>query len=98
MDNNIIEPISSERVFNELSLEQRLALGFNIAFSDCIIERRKELGWTQAILAEKSGVNRVTIAKLERYQRTASVEVVLKLLYTLGMGIKFVKTEEIQHK
>ncbi len=94
MENNYVEPISSRR-FNELSKEQRLILGFNIAFSDCIIKRRKELGWTQMILAEKSGVNRVTIAKLEKYQRTASIEVMLKLLYTMGLDIKFIERENV---
>lgn len=94
MDNRITGLNSTERILNKLSLEDQLKFGFNIDFAECIIQRRKELGWTQATLAEKSGVNRVTIAKLENFQRTASVEVVLKLLHALGLGIKFVNIEE----
>ena len=93
MDKRIASPNSTERILNELPLEDRLKFGFNIEFSKCIIDKRKELGWTQAMLAEKSGVNRVTIAKLENFHRTASIEVVLKLLYALGMDIKFVDVE-----
>lgn len=94
MDNRITGLNSTERILNKLSLEDQLKFGFNIDFAECIIQRRKELGWTQAMLAEKSGVNRVTIAKLENFQRTASVEVVLKLLHALGLGIKFVNIED----
>lgn len=94
MNNNITSLTSSERIFNELSVDERLKFGFNLEFSKCLIQRRKELGWTQAMLAEKSKVNRVTIARLEKFQRTASIEVVLKLLYALGMGIEFVNCED----
>lgn len=94
MNNKISSPNFPEQVFNELPLDDQLVFKFNIAFSSCLNKRRKELGWTQAVLAEKSGVNRVTIAKLERFQRTASIEVVLKLLYALGMDLKFIDTEQ----
>ena len=60
-----------------------------IEFADCLVKRRKELGWSQDKLAEESGINRVTIAKLETYQRVAGIETVLKLLHTLGMKIQF---------
>ena len=90
MENEFAKINSIEQYVNELSLAERLVFGFNISFSKCICERRKELGWTQATLAEKSGVNLITITNLEGNKRTASIEVVLKLLYALGMSIEFV--------
>lgn len=77
-------------LFNQLSFEDRLKFGFSMNFAKCVIQKRQELGWTQEELAEQSGVNRVTIAKLEKFHRTASIDVVLKLLYALRMEIKFV--------
>lgn len=79
---------------NELSLEDTLKFSFNLKFSKCLIKKRKELGWTQEVLAEKSGVNRVTIAKIEKFQRTASIEVILKLLYALGMSLEIIDLEK----
>lgn len=85
--------ISDDFFSEEITLEDRLRFNFNYKFSKCLVEKRKELGWTQEILAQKSGVSRVTIANLEKLQRTVSVEVALKLLYALGMTIRFADLE-----
>ncbi len=90
MENANITHILSENGLFELSFEDRLKFSFNMEFAKQLVKRRKELGWTQETLAKKSGVNRVTIAKLEKFQRTASVEVILKLLHALGMSIQFI--------
>lgn len=79
-----------ENMIKMFSPEEQLKFEFNYVFSNCVREQRKTLGWTQNELAEKSGVNRVTIAKIEMQQRTVSVEVMLKLLQALGMTIQFV--------
>lgn len=75
----------------ELSTEEQLKFAFNARFSQCIISQRKKLGLTQEALADKSGVNRVTIAKLETHQRLASTDVILKLLDALDLDIQFVE-------
>lgn len=93
MNNNITGKESTEHFFNKLSLENQLRFVFSLEFAECLVKRREELGWTQEQLAEESGVNRVTIAKLETFQRMASVEVMLKLLHTLGMKIQFVEVD-----
>lgn len=80
----------------ELTPEDQLKFAFNARFSQCITSQRKKLGLTQEALADKSGVNRVTIAKLERYQRMASTDVILKLLDALGLDIQFVERSELQ--
>lgn len=86
---------SVEDMINRFSLEDRIKFEFNYIFSKRIKERRKNLGWTQDELAKRSGVNRVTIAKIEMQQRTVSVEVMLKLLYALGLGIQFVDLTDL---
>lgn len=85
--------ISSGRhtAIDNLPKEEVLRFLFNANFAQCLVRRRKELGLTQEALANKSGVNRVTIAKLESYQRLASTEIILKLLDALNMEIQFVE-------
>lgn len=75
--------------FNALSVEDKLKFSFNLEFTMQLLSRRKEFGWTQDELAEKSGVNRVTISKIERFQSMASIEVILKLAHALGMRLSF---------
>lgn len=76
---------------NEISSEDFLRYTFNIQFSKCLVKRRKMLGLTQEDLAKKSGVNRVTIAKIETRQRLASMDIILKLLHALNLEIQFIE-------
>jgi DNA-binding XRE family transcriptional regulator len=62
---------------------------FNDQFSDCIVAQRNKLNLTQEELAKRSGVSRVTIAKIETKQRLAGADVVLKLLDALNLEICF---------
>ena len=78
---------TSDTVRSVLSDEELLKFTFNIQFAKSVIEQRKRLGWTQEELAEKSGVNRVTIAKIEKFQCQAGIDVVLKLLNALNLDI-----------
>jgi len=52
-----------------------------------IRDRRKELGITQPVLAELSGLSKNTIYKLERGQGNPTAKVLLKLLEVLGLEI-----------
>lgn len=92
MNNNIEETIfvgANNSALCNLSLDDKLKFAFNIEFISQLLNRRKELGWTQSELAERSGVNRITISKIERFQRMASIEVILKLAYAVGLAVKF---------
>lgn len=93
MHNTIFDPNTSDAVRSILSDEELLKFTFNIQFAKSVIEQRKKLNWTQEELAEKSGVNRVTIAKIEKFQRQAGIDVVLKLLNALNLDIKFVPND-----
>lgn len=91
MNNNSNIPLGDYANIERLPKEDVARFLFNARFAQCLVQRRKEMGLTQEALAEKSGVNRVTIAKLESFQRLASTEVILKLLDALDMEIQFVK-------
>jgi len=88
-----IDLMHVEDILDRLSLEDRLTFKFNVAFSEMLIQQRTKRGWTQDILAKESGVNRVTISRLERFQHTPSLEVILKLLYALNMTIRFAEKD-----
>lgn len=94
MENKYNKSRDTDFFFNTLSLEHRLRFMFCNTFAECLVRRRSELGWTQDRLAEESGVNRVTIAKIETFQRPASIDIMLKLLYALGLQIQFVEADE----
>lgn len=79
---------------NEISSEDFLRYTFNIQFSKCLARRRQMLGLTQEGLAKKSGVNRVTIAKIETRQRLASMDIILKLLHALDLEIQFIERKD----
>lgn len=52
-----------------------------------IKERRKAMKLTQADLAAASGVNIKTIRSLEKEQRSAGIQVLLKLCDALGLQL-----------
>ncbi len=54
---------------------------------DTIKDRRKELGITQAHLAELAGVSTNTLYKIERGQANPSLHVLNKLTEVLGMEL-----------
>lgn len=45
---------------------------YSRALGNCIYKKRKELRWTQAYLAERSGVTEQTIRKIEHYDAKSS--------------------------
>ncbi len=53
-----------------------------------IMERRKDLGITQARLAELADVNINTLYKLERGQTNPTLEVLVRIADILGMELK----------
>lgn len=53
-----------------------------------IKENRQRLGWTQAQLAEHSGVPRSTISEIEEGIRTPGVDVALKIAHALGAKVE----------
>lgn len=80
-------------ISEDFSKEEQLRFEFNLRLCKFLKNKRKELGLTQASLAQKSGVNRTTIIQLEKFQRTVSLDVMLKLLHALNVYIQFVDIE-----
>ena len=70
---------------------------YSKALGDCIYKKRKELRWTQAYLAERSGVTEQTIRKIEHYDANPQMDVLFSLVNVLQIDpseIFYPKTEE----
>lgn len=70
---------------------------YSRALGDCIYKKRKELRWTQAYLAERSGVTEQTIRKIEHYDANPQMDVLFSLVNVLQIDpseIFYPKKEE----
>ena len=56
---------------------------YSKALGDCIYRKRKELRWTQAKLAERTGVTEQTIRKIEHYDANPQMDVLFSLITVL---------------
>lgn len=56
--------------------------------SENIKSLRKKLGWSQELLAEKTGVSAPYITQIEVGKRTPSLDIVEKLAFALGVEYK----------
>ena len=81
-------------MINKFSPSEIQRFKFFVTLSEYIISKRNELHLTQEELAAQSGVSRVTIARLERFCHTASIDVVFKLLATLDLELKIVDKKD----
>ena len=57
------------------------------SLGQAIRERRKELNYTQAFLAEFTGLSVTFISDVERGKPTAEIGKVIQLLHILGMDV-----------
>ena len=56
---------------------------YSKALGDSVFRRRKTLGWTQADLAETTGVTEQTIRKIEHYNANPQMDVLFSLVRAL---------------
>ena len=82
--------VSFNNFINSIPEKDKQRYLFNLEFAIALKSRREELGLTQEALAQKSGVNRMTINKIEKLNRAASLDLIFKLLDCLGLKICFV--------
>jgi transcriptional regulator with XRE-family HTH domain len=54
---------------------------------------RKERGWSQEVLAEKSGLHRTYVGDIERVERNVSVDNIEKLARAFNVPVKELFTE-----
>jgi HTH-type transcriptional regulator/antitoxin HipB len=63
------------------------------ALGEAIRARRKELHYTQAYLAEFTGLSVTFISDVERGKTTAEIEKVIRLINVLGLNLLVEKRE-----
>lgn len=62
--------------------EARIRIGLQL------LKKRETLGWTQEVLAEKLGVNRSTVAKVENGKWSFSIDYLQKFCEVLNLKIE----------
>jgi len=63
-----------------------------IPLVQAIVARRKELGLSQADLAESCGLKQPAIARLERGYNAPQLDTYLRVAHALGMDLELVKS------
>lgn len=72
---------------NMMTITARQVLAHNIR------QLRKARGWSQEILAEKSGLHRTYVGDIERVERNVSVDNIEKLARAFNVPVKDLFTE-----
>ena len=67
-------------------------------YGDLIKKLRKENGFTQQQLAEKSGISEISIRKYETYERTPKLETIKKLSNALNVPLSTFVSEDVINK
>lgn len=62
-----------------------------VSFGQKVRERRNAMKWTQENLSEKSGINRVSLAKLEKGKQRILFHDAIKLSTILGISLDELK-------
>lgn len=57
--------------------------------ADRMVWKREQLGWSRKDLAEKAGLGRDTIGKLERGERTPRLDTAEKIAAPLGVSVEW---------
>lgn len=65
----------------------------SVSLGQAVRTRRKELNYTQAYIAEFSGLSVTFISDLERGKPTAELEKTLRLISMLGLDVMISKRE-----
>jgi len=72
--------------FLELSAEDSAFVELKLALADYLREIRARKGWTQAHAARRLGSSQSGVAKMEAADASVSLDLLVKLLLTLGVS------------
>ncbi len=80
----LLEEIEQEAVAEgPHAVTELRALDVKYWFLNALIQRRRELGWTQKELADRSGVGQAEISRIERGSRSPTIETYSRLAAAL---------------
>ena len=80
--------IGDARRFLGLTDEEAAFIGLKLALTDCLKQRRLELGLTQTQLAKRLESSQSRVAKMEAGDRTVSLDLLVRSLFAVGMTQK----------
>ena len=81
---------------SEMITEDALQVATVEAVADIVakyVQKREELGITQASLASITGIKQSAISRLESFRAVPQLDTILKLLKPLGLSLAIVKEE-----
>lgn len=90
----MIEWEDVKKELDALDENDRNEISLAVQLSSIIIERRMQLGWSQAELARRAGLKQPAIARLEQNGVIPRLDTLEKILKALGLEIKVVEREE----
>jgi transcriptional regulator with XRE-family HTH domain len=73
---------------------EKKIIEFTADIVDSLIDRRKELNWSQSVLAEKVGMKQSAISRLEGGANIPKLDTIFKVAVALGLKPVFVPDEE----
>jgi DNA-binding transcriptional regulator YiaG len=76
--------VGSVAEFLGLNAEEKLLVEMKLAFAESIKKRRQKLDITQQQFAKKLGSSQSRVAKIEKADRSVSMELLVRSLVTLG--------------
>lgn len=83
-----------KQTLSSIPEEEQHAIDFTAKLVAKIIIRRKDLGWTQAQLAEAAGLKQSAVARIEQVNSIPRIDTLQKLAKAVGMKIDLVIDEQ----
>ena len=78
--------------FFGLTDEEAALVTTKAALAVCLEERRRDLGWSQAVLAERLGSGQSRIAKIEAAHSSVSIDLMIRALLATGANMAQIGT------
>lgn len=83
-----------KQTLSSIPKDEQHAIDFTAKLVAKIIIRRKDLGWTQAQLAEAAGLKQSAVARIELGNSIPRIDTLQKLAKAVGMKIDLVIDEQ----
>ena len=80
--------VGTAQDFLGLSDEETRYIEWRVALGNMLKEKRRELGYTQTLLAKKIGSSQSRVAKMETGDSSVSIDLIIRSLIHIGISNK----------